>query len=150
MARVAQLPAAIGTFIGLKQVRAMPPMALFALSQRISEAVNVTAGNPNVRVHQDRGVDTDHILTVAHHRFPPLILYVPLEFNTYRSVVVKAADASVDLAAREDESAPFAQADDGVQADVIEVAFQCDLPILCCIDFVRRGRWSSKHGIVSV
>lgn len=83
-------------------------MALVALCQGISKAVNVAAGNPNVRVHQDRGVDTYHIFTVAHHRLPPLVLDIPLELGSDRSVVIEAANASVDLAALEDESAPLA------------------------------------------
>lgn len=91
-------------------------------------------------MHQNRCIDAHHVFTVAHHRFPPLVLNIPLEFYSDGSVVVEAADASVDLAALEDESAPFAQANDCVQADVIEIAFQCDLPILCCFGFMRLWR----------
>ena len=103
-------------------------MALIALCQRVGKAVDVTTRHPYVRMHQDRCVDADHILAVSNHRFPPLILDVALQFNADRTVIVKASDTSVYLAALEDEASPFAEAHYGIQADVIEVAFQCDLP----------------------
>ena len=101
----------------------MPAMALFALRQWISEAVDMTAGDPNIGVHQDRSIDADHVLTIPNHRLPPLIFHVPLEFDADGAVIVETSDSTVNLAALEDEASSLAEADDGFERDVVKRAF---------------------------
>lgn len=125
VARRAEDAIAIGAIVSVQQVGTIPTMALIAFRQRVGKAVDVTTRHPYVWVHQDRCVNANDVLAVSNHRFPPLILDVALQFNADRTVVVKASDSAVYLAALEDESPPFAKAHYGIQTDVIEVAFQC-------------------------
>ena len=103
----------------------MSPVTLFTLRQRVSKTIDVPTRDPNVWMHQDGSIDSDHVLTVSHHRFPPLVFDVPFQLDPNRSVVVKTSDPTVYLAALEYETSPFAEAHYGIQVDVVQVAFQC-------------------------
>ena len=89
-----------------------------ALPHHVREGVDVTAGLPDGGVHDDRGVESDHIIAVAGHRAPPSIAEVALEFRTQRAVVPKTTDPSVNLGGLENEPPPLAEADDLFHAGV--------------------------------
>ena len=64
------------------------------------------------RVLEDRGVQGDDVVALLEHRAPPLVLDVRLQQDAVVAVVVRRAEAAVDLRRGEDEAAPLAQRDD--------------------------------------
>src|SRR5262249_38241042 len=56
------------------------------------------------------------IIALVDHRIPPGALQVVLELNSEGAIVEDGVDATVDLAAREDISSPFAQRDNVLHA----------------------------------
>ena len=103
-------------------VVAVALLALPAVDQRIVESADMARGDPDLRVHDDRGVDADDVEGVAigtdqlalDHIVPPRVLQVPLERCAHRAVIPEAVDAAVDLGGLEDESAAAAEGDDVV------------------------------------
>src|SRR6266852_7953224 len=83
----------------------------------IGEVVQVAARSPDHGVHQDRGVDTDHVRSALHEIPPPDPLDVVLELDPQRTVVPARADTAVDLARLEDEPAALAERDESVHRD---------------------------------
>src|SRR4030095_5226798 len=81
--------------------------AVAALDEWIREVLDVPRGFPNLRVHEDGGVEAHHVLAQLDHGAPPRTLHVVLELDAERSVVPGRARAAVDLARREYESPPF-------------------------------------------
>ena len=72
-------------------------------------------GHPDLRVHEDPGIEPDDVVALLDHRPPPGALDVVLELDAERPVVPDGVDAAVDLARREDEAAPLRQRDDGLE-----------------------------------
>ena len=101
----------LGAELLLSQVvRAPAPLALAqALDERVGEPLEVARGLPGPRVHQDRGVEGDHVVPLAHHGAPPLGLDVVLEQDPVVAVVVGRGQPSVDLGGLEDEAAALAE-----------------------------------------
>ena len=97
-------------------------MALPALDQGVGEALDVAGGLPDAGVHEDGGVQADHVVALVDDGAPPGVLDVALELDAQGAVVPGGAEAAVDLGAGEDEAAAFAQRDDGVQVYGLEVA----------------------------
>ena len=103
-------------------VGAVALLALPAVDHRIVESADMARGDPDLRVHDDRGVDADDVDGVAigtdqlalDHIVPPRVLQVPLERCAHRAVIPEAVDAAVDLGGLEDESAAAAEGDDVV------------------------------------
>ena len=72
----------------------------------------MSAGLPNLGMHDDRGVDADAILALLGHAAPPVVLDVALEFRAQWAVVPEAVQAAVDFGGLKDEAAPLAQRHD--------------------------------------
>jgi len=100
-----------------------PRLAAFraAVYQDVVEQVVVTDHFPHLRVHDDAAIETDHgvgrgsarrrrgIVVPAHQVAPPGLLDVPFQFYAQRTIVPETADAAVNLARLEDETALFAE-----------------------------------------
>ena len=102
------------------------PVVGLALDQRVAERADVAGRHPDLRVHEDPGVEPDDVVALLDHRPPPGALDVVLELDAERAVVPDRVDAAVDLARREDEAAPLRERDDRVELgdggrDVIRV-----------------------------
>ena len=105
-----------GQLLGAGQL--VEPEALVvgqALDQRVAERAEVTGRLPDLRVHEDAGIEPDDVVALLDHRPPPRPLDVVLELDAERAVVPDRVDAAVDLARREDEAAPLRERDDGLE-----------------------------------
>ena len=71
---------------------------------------DVAGRDPDLRVHQDPGIEPDDVVALLDHRPPPGALDVVLELHAERPVVPHGVDPAVDLARREDEAAPLRRA----------------------------------------
>jgi hypothetical protein len=57
-------------------------------------------------VHQDAGIQTNHIIALLNHSLPPGLLYIPLQRYTQGTVVPATGKPSVDFTTGEDETTP--------------------------------------------
>ena len=96
-------------------VGAVALLAVLAVDHGVGEAAEVAGGLPDARVHDDRGVEADDVLTAVDGEAPPGVADVALELGAHRAVVPEAVDAAVDFGAGEDEAAALAQRDDGFE-----------------------------------
>ena len=71
----------------LQVVGPEPVMAVRALDQWVVERLEVTGCLPDVGREDDRGVDTDDVVTTGDHRAPPLPPDVLLQFDAQGAVV---------------------------------------------------------------
>src|SRR6185437_5570565 len=62
-----------------------------------------------------RRIQPHDVVALAHHRAPPRIADIPLEFHPQRTVVVCVRETAVNLRIREDKSAALAERDDGFE-----------------------------------
>ena len=74
------------------------PVVGLALDQRVAERADVPGRHPDLRVHEDPGVEPDDVVALLDHRPPPGALDVVLELDAERPVVPHGVDAAVDLA----------------------------------------------------
>ncbi len=79
-------------------VGAVAPLAEAAVDERIGEAGDVARRLPDGRVEDDRRVEGDDVVALAHHRLEPACLDVLLEQHPVVPVVVGRAEPAVDLA----------------------------------------------------
>ena len=86
-----------------------------ALHQRVAERRDVARRDPDLRMHQDAGVQANDVVALLDHGAPPGALDVVLELDAERPVVPHGVDAAVDLAAREDEAATLGERHDRVE-----------------------------------
>ena len=86
-----------------------------ALDERIAERADVAGRDPDLRVHQDPGIEPDDVVALLDHRPPPGPLDVVLELDAEGPVVPHGVDAAVDLARGEDEAAPLGERHDRVE-----------------------------------
>ena len=134
--RVRQVAAALGALdlalgvlgaeLLLAQVVLAPALLALAqaLDERVGEALEVARGLPGLRVHQDRGVERDHVVALLDDRAPPLGLDVVLQQDAVVPVVVGRSEPPVDLGGLEDEPAPLAERHDLVERDHV---IRCDV-----------------------
>jgi len=102
------------------------PITLFGFAtvdHVIVKQIVVAAALPNLRVHQNRAVQSlhavgqgstvecAHVVVAAHHIRPPSFLDVSFKFDTQRAVVPKALQATVDFTGLKKETTSFAQRD---------------------------------------
>ena len=92
-----------------------PSMVGGAFHERVAERADVPRRHPDLRVHEDPGIEADDVVALLDHRPPPGPLDVVLELDAERPVVPHGVDAAVDLGRREDEAAPLAQRHDRVE-----------------------------------
>ena len=69
---------------------------------------------PHLASQDDRGVDADHVVALAHHRLPPLSLDVLFQLDAERAVVPRRTLAAVDLRTRKDKSPALTQGNDRI------------------------------------
>src|SRR5690606_28556470 len=62
---------------------------------------------PRLRIHQDRGIETDVVLGLLNEPLPPSLFYVVLQFDAERAVVPRVGQAAVDLGTLKDEASVF-------------------------------------------
>ena len=119
--RLGELPdgAAVRAAVVLDLVGAEAGLAVAAVDHRVRERRHVAAGDPHLRMHQDRRVHPDHVVALLHVRLPPGALDVVLHLHAERPVVPRAGETAVNLAALEDEASPLAQRHDLVHVDAI-------------------------------
>ena len=79
-------------------VGAVAALAEAAVDERIGEARDVPRGLPHGGVEDDRRVERDDVVALAHHRLEPARLDVLLEEDAVVAVVVRRAEPAVDLA----------------------------------------------------
>ena len=78
-------------------IGAMARLALLAVHQRIAEPTDMTAGHPDLRVHQDRALDPDIMRILLNKTLPPCLLDIFLEFHAQRAEIPRIGQSSVDL-----------------------------------------------------
>ncbi len=98
----------------LELVGAEAELARAAVDERVGEPGDVAGRLPDARVEDDRGIERDDVVTLLHHRAEPERADVVLRQDAVVAVVVRRAEAAVDLGGGEDEPAAPAQGDDRV------------------------------------
>jgi hypothetical protein len=86
-------------------VGAESELARATVDERVAEARDVTRRLPDARVEDDRGIEDDDVLALLHHRPQPDRAEVRFQQHAVVTVVVRRAEAAVDLRRREDEAA---------------------------------------------
>ena len=107
-ARVGQLAAAFRARLRIDVVGAEALVAGLALHERVGEGVGVAGGDPHLGVHEDGGLQADHVVAVLDEPLPPGVANVALQLDAQRAVVVRGREAAVDLAGLEDEAPALA------------------------------------------
>src|SRR3712207_4181877 len=65
----------------------IPLLCLTAIDHRIAEAADMPRRLPDLRVHDDRAVQPDHVVPTLDVVAPPGVLDVPLQLDAQRAVV---------------------------------------------------------------
>ena len=86
-----------GLRLALQIVGTEPLVAVPALDERIGEDLEVPAGLPDLRRHDDRRVEPDDVVAQLHHGAPPRVLDVALQLYSERPVVPRRTQPPVDL-----------------------------------------------------
>ena len=97
-----------GTGVALKVVGAEALAAAAAVDEGVGEVFDVAAGAPDLGVHEDGGVEADHVAASPYEGLPPVALDVVLELDAEGAVVPGAGESAVDLAALEEEASAAA------------------------------------------
>src|SRR3990167_3665565 len=71
----------------------------------------MTGSFPDLRIHDNRRIQTENIIPRLHKFTPPEIFYVVLEFHTMRPVIPESAEPAVYFTGRKDKSPSFGQTD---------------------------------------
>jgi hypothetical protein len=95
-------------------VGAVALLRRLAVDQGVGEPFDVPGGAPDLRVHDDRGLDPHDIVAALDHVPPPAVAEIPLQLHTQRTVVEETIDPPVDVGGGKDEAAPFAQRNQGI------------------------------------
>src|SRR5690606_14892539 len=88
------------------------------VAQRIHETIDVAAGLPRLRMHEQRCVAALDIKALLHARAPPRGLDVALQRDADGTVVKGALKAAVNLGPGIDDAAPLAQRNDGIEREL--------------------------------
>ena len=83
-----------------------------AIAHRIAESIHVSRRLPDGGVHDDGGVESDHVFALAGHGAPPGIAQVAFQFRAERAVIPEAIDAAIDFRALKNEAAALAERHD--------------------------------------
>ena len=105
--RFGEIATAFRAMVGIQLVFPKTTVALAAFHQGIGKVFHMAAGFPNSGVHQDGGVQTNHVIALHNHRAPPRFLDVALQFNPQRAVVPGRTQAAVHLAGLKHETPPL-------------------------------------------
>src|SRR4029078_2817246 len=79
---------------------------------RVDDAGATPGDPPDLRRAEDGGVDQHDVVAHLHHRADPCLANVAQQQGTQRAVVVRTAEAAVDLGRGVDETPSLAQIDD--------------------------------------
>ena len=105
-------------------VVAIALLGFLAIDHEIMEQIVMAGAFPDLRVHDDRTIQPDHlvgggrpvhrteIVMARHHIAPPGLLDVALQLDAQRSIIPEAIDAAIDFARLKQEAATFAERDD--------------------------------------
>src|SRR5438874_5346610 len=94
-----------------------------AIDQRISKGIDVTARLQHGGVSQDRAIQPDHIVAVAHDDLPPILLEIIFKLDPKRAVIPHPVEPAINLARLENEPASLTQADDFFHPHPLRVLF---------------------------
>ena len=89
-------------------------VAVQALDQRVGEPGDVAARLPDLRGHDDRGLQPDDVVAELDHRTPPATADVAAQLDPERAVVPRRTQPAVDLAGLEDDPPALGQGRDGL------------------------------------
>ena len=87
-----------------EHIRTISLLGVLVVDERVIESAYVTRCLPDLRMHENAGIDSHYILVEPGHRIPPIGLDVVLEFNTELSIVIDSTQSIIDFAGREYES----------------------------------------------
>ncbi len=96
----------------IELVEAKALLALGAVDEWIAEVRQVAGRLPDLRRAQDGSVDQHDVVALLHHRAHPRLLHIAQQQRTEWPVVVRRAEAAVDLRRLVDEAPALAEADD--------------------------------------
>ncbi len=114
-------------------VLAEPLVAVQALDERVVEPGDVAARLPDLRGHDDRGLQADDVVAELDHRTPPGAADVAAQLDAEGTVVPRRAQPSVDLAGLERDPPPLGEGRDGLHQ--VGHGGSSSLPAAGC------GRW---------
>ena len=87
-------------------------LAGLAVDQRIVEVDDVTRRLPDAWVHQDPGIEADHVAPPVDEGPPPELLDVVLQLDAERAVIPGVGQTAVNIGSGKDESASLGEGDD--------------------------------------
>ena len=120
-------------------VGAEAALAGLAVDHRVGECVNVAAGLPDARIHDDGGVQADDIVALLDGGAPPGLLDVVLELHAEGPVVPETTDATVYLAALKNEPPALAQGDENVHGWRVGHLAHLDRHLIAMLDTTVSG-----------
>ena len=86
-----------GAVLRLHMVGADALVGEHALAHEIGKRIHVTRGLPDRRVHDDGGIQPQHILALPRHRPPPGFAQIALQISPQWAVVPEATNPAVDF-----------------------------------------------------
>src|SRR5438132_2253140 len=87
-------------------------VTFLALEEWVGEVLDVTGRHPDLRVHENAGIDTDDVVAQLDHAAPPGTLDIVAQRDSQRAEVVHALDAAVDLARLIEKAPPLRERDE--------------------------------------
>src|SRR5215510_11562658 len=87
--------------------------------------VDVPARLPHLRMHQNRGVETDHVGPETNIVPPPDPFDVVLQLDPERSIVPARSCSAIDLTRLEDEAASLAERNDHIHVHELIPPLSC-------------------------
>ncbi len=112
-----------------------------ALHQRVVELADVARGDPDSGRGDQRRVEQLDVVAPLHVGAEPGVAHVVLEQHAERTVVIGIGEAAVDLGAREDEAAPFAQRDELLQVVELDPRASSASSSTDVIPLRQRSKW---------
>ena len=106
---------AVGAGVALQEVGAEALAAAPAVDEGVGEVLDVTAGAPDLWVHEDGGVEADHVAATPNEGLPPVALDVVLELDAEGAVVPRAGESAVDLATLKQKPPAAAKGGQGLE-----------------------------------
>ena len=91
-------------------------VAVAALDERVGETGGGVAGGvPDLRRHEDGGIEADHIGALVDEGAPPVVLDVASHLDAKGAVIVGGGETAVDFAGLEYEAASLGEGYYGVE-----------------------------------
>ena len=103
-------------------IDAVAAFAVHAVRHEVGELVKMAGRLPDHWMADDGGVQSDDVVALFDHIFPPKLLDGAAERRAIGAVIPEAIDAAVHFGALEDNAAPFAEGDDFVHLFVFNFA----------------------------